>query len=308
MVSAARLRGAAGAVLLAACLVLSGCSLLSPASPTSSPGVATNPPGTPISGTLTPSGAGSPGSSPSASAQAGGSRTVLATLGLRMHASPAVSAKTVGTLEWGDTVTVIAYTASGGAWPGSTVPGAWYQVQAATITGWIVADPAYSAAGSLSSGGFSDKDIDGVLYPSNWTYADDPGEIVFQPQTGSDRPTLVIRVAAKLAALGSAGVSGYTSVSSNGFAVVCGYTGTEVQFEAPSGATPEAATDAGGGKVTRLADFVQFRATLSSNVAIDIEMNYSTAAEYSVFQNVLTSIRYPFPLCEAAPSSTSTPA
>ena len=306
MVSSARLRGAAGAGLLAGCLALAGCSL-SPASPTSSPGVATNPPGTPISGTVSPSASGSAGSSPSAPAQTSGARTVLATLGLRMHASPAVSAKAVGTLAWGDTVTVIAYDASGGAWPGSTAPGAWYQVQAATTTGWIVADPTYSAAGSLSSAGFSDKDVSGVLYPSNWTYADTAGEIVFQSQTGSDRPTLVIRVAANLAGLGAPGLSGYLPVSSNAFAVVCGYTGQEVQYAAPSTATPEAVTDGGGGRVTRLPEFVQFRATLSPSVAIDIEMNYSTGADHTVFENTLSSIRYPFPLCEAVPSSTATP-
>jgi hypothetical protein len=305
MPSRARLRAAGAAALLGAALATGGCSLLSPSSATPTPGVATNPPGTPISGTVT--GSAGAGASSSAAAQAGGVLTVLATLGLNMHSSPALSAKVVGTLAWGSTVTVVAYTANGGPWPHSTTPGAWYQVQGSSITGWIVADPDYTAAGNLSSINFPDKHIDGLLYPADWTYADDPGEVLLQPQTGSDRPSLAIRVAANLAGLGATGLPGYTPVSSDSKVVACGYTGTEVQYRAASGAVAQPTADAGGAQVTRLPDFVQFRATLSPSVAIDIEMNYATASDLTVFQDLLNSIRYPFPLCEAVPSATPTP-
>lgn len=291
-------RAGLAAVVASAGLLLCGCSLLS-SSPTPS-GVATNPPGTPNStGTEGTSPAG-PSGSPTAAGQSAGTRTVLATLGLNMHSSPSLSAHVVGTLGWGSTVTVKSYDANGGPWPHSTAR-AWYQVQGATLTGWIVADPTLSASGTLESINFGDKHIDGLLYPADWTYADLPGEILLQPQSGSDRPSIAIRVVAGLSALGPPGITGYTPVTSDSRTVVCGYTGTEVHYSAPSGASATPTTDAGGGQVTRLASFVQFRASLQSSppIAIDIEMNYSSSAQETVFANLLNSIRYPFPLCEA---------
>ena len=295
--------GAAAALLTS--LLVAGCSVLSSGTSPSG-GVATNPAATPVTGTLAP-GSGSAGASGSAPAQTGGVRTVLTVDGLNMHASPSLSAHVVGTLTWGVTVSVLGYDPTGGPWPSSTSPGAWYHVQGATVSGWIVAEPGYTAQGSLSSISFPDKHIDGALYPSSWTYADDAGELVFEPQEGTDVPTLVVREAASLPALGAAGLPGYTPVSSSSEVVVCGYTGTEVRYQAPSGATPQVVTDAGGAKVTRLSGFVQFRATLSPTVAIDIEMNYATSSDLSVYQNFLDSVRYPFQNCEASPGPSSTP-
>jgi len=296
-------------VAAAACAVaalIAGCSLGStPPSPSRS-GVATQPPGPGVTGTVT----GTPGPSGSAAPQTSGSRTVLTQEGLRIHTSPSLSTSVAGTAAWGVTLTVLAYDASGGPWPNSSAPAGWFKVQGATVSGWIVADPTYTASGTLNSIAFQDKQIDGVLFPADWTYADDPGEVVFQPQTGSVLPSLVIRMAASLSALGNAGLTGYNPVSSNSEVVACGYTGNLVLYQEAPGATPQATMDAGGASVTRLTDFAQFRATLSSSAAIDIEMNYSTPDEYAVFQNLLNSIRYPFPDCEAGvgtPSPTPTP-
>jgi hypothetical protein len=287
-------------VAVAAALTLSGCSLFSSGSPTPS-GVATQPPGSGQAGTLSPT------ATPSASGgvQTSGERTVLVQDGLRIHSADSLSASVLGTAAWGVTLTVLGYDASGGPWPDSSTPGGWYHVEGSTVTGWIVADPTYTAPGVLSSISFQDKQISGILFPIGWTYADDQGEIVFEPQTGTRLPTLVVRTAASLGALGATGLTGYNEVSSNSEVVACGYTGTLVQYAATPSATPEPTMDAGGAQVTRLADFAQFRATLSSSFAIDIEMNYSTSAEYTVFENVLNSIRYPFPDCEAGTGSPS---
>jgi hypothetical protein len=157
----------------------------------------------------------------------------------------------------------------------------------------------------FSSIAFQDKQIDDALFPIDWTYADDPGEVVFEPQTGSDVPTLVVRSAATLSALGTPGLTGYNEVSSNAETVVCGYTGTLVLYTAVTGATPEPTMDPGGASVTRLADFAQFRATLSSSFALDLEINYATADDYTVFENFLASLRFPFPDCEAGTGSAS---
>jgi hypothetical protein len=283
------------ALAAAAAATLTGCSLASPASPSAS-GVATNPPVAGSTGTVT----ATPGASGSAGPQTTGERTVLVQEGLRIHSSASLSAAVEGTAAWGVTVTVLGYNASGGPWPDSSAPGAWYQVEGSTVTGWVIADPTYTAPGVLNSIGFQDKQIDGALYPTDWTYSDSSGEVVFEPQTGTDLPTLVIREATTLSALGPAGLTGYPSVSSDSEVVACGYTGTLVKYAAGTGASPQPTTDPGGGSVTRLADFVQFRATLSPSYAIDIEMNYSTADDYTVFENLLDSILYPFPDCEAA--------
>jgi hypothetical protein len=282
------------ALAAAAAATLAGCSLASPASP-SPTGVATNPPVGGSTGTVT----ATPAASGSAGAQTSGERTVLVQDGLRIHSSASLSSAVEGTSAWGVTLTVLGYNASGGPWPDSSSPGGWYQVQGSTVTGWVIADPTYTASGLLSSVGFQDKQIDGVLYPTDWTYSDNSGEVIFEPQTGTDLPTLVIRDATTLSALGPAGLTGYPSVSSNSEVVSCGYTGTLVKYAAGSGTSPQPTTDPGGGNVTRLADFAQFRATLSPSYAIDIEMNYSTADDYAVFENLLDSIRYPFPDCEA---------
>jgi len=279
------------ALAASAAATLAACGGASP-SPT---GVATNPPVTGSTGTVT----ATPGASGSAGPQTSGERTVLVQDGLRIHSSASLSAAVEGTAAWGVTLTVVGYDASGGPWPDSSAPGGWYQVEGSTVTGWIIADPTYTASGVLNSIGFQDKQIDGALYPTDWTYSDDNGEVIFEPQTGTDLPSLVIREATTLSALGPAGLTGYASVSSNSEVVVCGYTGTLVKYAAGSGSAPEPTTDPGGGSVTRLADFVQFRATLSPSYALDIEMNYSTADEYAVFENLLSSIRYPFPDCEA---------
>jgi hypothetical protein len=286
------------ALAAAAAATLTGCSLGAPASP-SPTGVATNPPVAGGTEAVTPT----PGVSGSAGPQTSGERTVLVQDGLRIHSSASLSAAVEGTAAWGVTLTVIGYNASGGPWPDSSSPGGWYQVEGSTVTGWIIADPTYTASGVFNSIGFQDKQIDGALFPTDWSYADNPGEVIFEPQTGTDLPTLVIRTATTLSALGPAGLTGYPSVSSNSEVVVCGYTGTLVKYAAGSGVSPQPTTDPGGGSVTRLADFVQFRATLSPSYAIDIEMNYSTTDEYAVFENLLSSIRYPFPDCEAVTPS-----
>ena len=277
------------ALAAAAAAVLSGCSIFSSASPTPRPsGVATNPPGSGAATTTV--GSGAPAASGSATPQTSGERTVLAQLGLRMHVAPSLSAQVVGTLAWSDTVTVTGF---------NPAAGGWYHVQGASTTGWIVADPAYTASGGLSSISFQDKQIDGALYPATWTYSDSSGEVLFEPQSGSDVPTLVVRLAANFSALGATGLTGYTAVSSSASAVACGYTGNLVQYTQAAAAGPQPTTDPGGGNVTRLSDFVQFRATLSPSVAIDIEMNYASTDQYTVFQDFLDSIRYPFPRCEA---------
>lgn len=298
---AVRSRAIAALAAAAAAATLSGCSVLSSTASSNGTGVATQPPGAGISGTVT----ATPAASGSAAPQTSGERTVLVQDGLRIHSSASLTASVEGTAAWGVTLTVLSYKSNGGPWPGSSAPGGWYDVQGATVSGWVIADPTYTASGVLSAVGFQDKEIDGILFPTGWTYADDPGEVLFRPQSGSDLATLAVRSAASLSALGAAGLTGYSPVSSNSEVVACGYTGTLVQYAASPAPSPQAAADAGGATVTRLADFAQYRVTLSSSFTLDIEINYSAAADYTIFENLLNSIRFPFPECEAGTGSAS---
>ncbi len=271
---------------LAACL--GGCALGKPT------GVVTNPPGTPIPTTATPTavvGTSAP--------QTSGDRTVLAQDGLNIHSGPSLSDTVVGTASWGVSLSVTGYNAAGGGL---------YSVQGATTPGWISADPTLSATGDLDATAFQDKDVDGVLYPQGWTFVDNPGEVLFMPESGTDLPTLVIRTGTSLAALGTSGLPGYSLVSRDDEVVACGYTGILAEYTAPPAATPEPTLDAGGGTVHLLPYFAQFRAEVTASFWLDIEINYATPEQLTIFDNAYNSIRVPFPACELpAPSSSPSP-
>lgn len=263
---------------------LGGCAL-----PGHRTGVVTNPPGTAIPGTATPAPA-----SGTAAPQTNGQRTVLAQDGLRIHSGASLSDTVLGTAGWGVSLTVTGYNAAGGGF---------YDVQGATVSGWISADPTLSAGGNLDGVAFQDKSIDGVLYPQGWSFTDDPGEIVFTPASGTDPPTLVIRTGTSLAALGASGVSGYTEVTTDDQVVACGYTGALTEYSAASAATAEPTTDAGGGGVHLLADFAQLRVEVTSSFWLDIEMNYSTPDQLAIISNAYSSIKFPYPACELPAAS-----
>jgi hypothetical protein len=287
------MRRPAAAVLATAAvaaLVTGACSV-----PGYRNGVVTNPPATATPRGTTPataSGTGAP--------QTSGERTVLAQDGLRIHSGPSLSDSVLGTVSWGVSLAVTGYTAAGGGF---------YGVQGATVSGWITADPTLSASGNLDGVAFSDKSIAGVLYPQGWTFADDPGEIVLTPESGVDLPTLVIKTGTSVAALGALGIPGYAVVSRDDQVVACGYTGAVTEYAAPSGTTPEPTTDPGGGAVDRLPFFVQFRVEVTSQFWLDIEMNYSTEDQLTVFDNAYNSIEFPYPECQqpasASPSAAS---
>ncbi|MGD0833016.1 MAG: SH3 domain-containing protein [Candidatus Dormibacteria bacterium] len=283
-------RPAATAAVMAALATLTvclgGCALGKPT------GVVTNPPGTAIPATATPTTA--PGTP---APQTSGERTVLAQEGLRIHSGPSLSDTVLGTASWGVALAVTGYNAVGGGF---------YSVQGATVTGWITADPTLSASGNLNAIALQDKDISGVLYPEGWTFADDPGEVVFTPEGGSDLPTLVIRTGTSQAALGTPGLPGYSQVSEDDQVVACGYTGSLTEYEAPPAATAEPTVDAGGGAVHLLPHFAQYQVEVTSSFWLDIEMNYATDDQLAVFDNAYNSIRFPFPQCEQ-PAPTATP-
>ena len=271
-------RRAAGAVLCTSVLALAACGATSGAP---SPSAATS--------SAAPNG-------PSATPQlAGSTRTVLSQLGLNMHSDASRSASVVGVLGQGAQVTVLDYKPSDGGW---------FKVQGQTVTGWIVADPTLTAAGALTSYSSSDRGFS-ALYPSSWTFAEEPGDTLFRPQQ-TGQQTIVVRVAVSVAALGQPVPPGYASTYSNQ-EIVCGYTGQLVEYGLSSGASAPASPNVAGSSAKWLSHYAQIRLSFDSMHAMELAINYESQSDLQTFADFYNSISFPYPLCQAPQSPAPVP-
>jgi hypothetical protein len=243
------------------------------------------------SGTATPlplsgSGNAAPTGSASASAASSGVRTVLSPLGLNLHASASLTAQRIGSAAQGTNLTVKSYTSSGGGW---------YEVEGATLTGWIVADPTLSAPGFFQSYSSSTAEF-GALYPQNWTFAEETGDVLFRPQSGQG--SIVVTAAASLAALGSEQPSGYSSKSTSS-EEVCGVTGNlnTYSYNGSGSQTPLVGTAA------LLANRQVITLQLDGTHFLRIAYNYTGSADQA-FADFYNSMTFPFPQCEQTTTPT----
>ena len=215
-------------------------------------------------------------------------RTVLSSLGINFHTSPSLTAPhpAGGAAAWSTILTVLGHDPSPPA-------GGWYQVKGQTATGWIVADPTLTAPGSFTSYASQAKGFS-VLYPLNsWTFIEETNDVVFHPQSGTE--TIVVRSGASLAALGGAGLNGYTQASDTS-EVVCGVTSDLITY---TGSAPAAASAAvSPAAVTQLSKFAQIRLKLDATHYLDLEHNYDTSDESINFDNFYNSLTFPFPQCQ----------
>ncbi|HEY4869258.1 MAG TPA: SH3 domain-containing protein [Candidatus Dormibacteraeota bacterium] len=235
-------------------------------------------------------------STPGASATprlVGSMRTVMTQLGLNMHADAARSTAVVGVLGQGAQVAVLDYHAADGGW---------FKVQGQTVTGWIVADPTLTAAGTFTSYASNGRGFS-VLYPDNWTFAEEPNDTLFRPQAQGAQ-TIVVRTAAGLAALGPESPSGYTTSFSNQ-EIVCGYTGQLLEYQRQSGAASP--SPVAGSAATRLAFYADIRLRFDATHAIELAMNYNAKSDLQVFADFYNSISFPYPLCQAPASPAPAP-
>jgi Bacterial SH3 domain len=231
-------------------------------------------------------GTASPGSSPSPSGATSKVRTVLSPLGLNLHASASVTAQRVGSASQGTTLTVKSY---------SSASGGWYEVQGATTTGWIVADPTLSAPGyfqaySSSSAGFA------ALYPQNWTFAEETSDVLFRPQSGQE--SIVVTSGSSSAALGPEQLSGYAAKSATS-EVVCGVTAnlTTYAFGGTSSPTPAS------GSAALLANREVITLKLDGTHYLRLAYNYSGKPD-EYFADFYNSVTFPFPQCEQTTTPT----
>ena len=240
-------------------------------------GVATNPPGQGVTGTSGATG------SPSSGA---GVRTVLSPLGLNIHSDPQLSSPHLGTAAQGAVLNVLDHTDQNGGW---------YRVQGQTVTGWITADPTLTAAGQFQSFSSSDAGFS-VLYPQDWTFAQEPADTLFHPISGPQ--SLVVRSGESVAAFATGG-PGYAGAGQQ-TVVVCGVTADLDLYKRSAGASASAVP----GTAAPLALLAQVRLRLDATHALALDYNYSAAADLAVFSDVYNSMTFPFPQCQApAPSA-----
>ena len=251
------------ALPLGCALWLCGCSL---------PGVARE--------TATPSATPATASPSPAAPSVSSVRTVLAQLGLNIHARPSATSPVLGVAAQGTTLTVLQQQSGGG----------WFEVQGQTVTGWIVSDPALTAPGLFTA--FNSQQLAfSALYPQSWTFAVAGTSVLFRPQQGAQ--TILVRTATSASAFGGA-PPGYLSSFSQQ-EIVCGYTGTLVEYELAGGsATPSPPVPG----VTSLPLMADIGLTFDATHAMDLSFEYSAQSDLSVFQDFYNSLVVPYPLCE----------
>jgi hypothetical protein len=222
----------------------------------------------------------------------GTTRTVLSPLGLRIHSAPVLDSKNVlGGFSQGRTFSVLEYQSGGGGW---------FRVQGQTLTGWVVADPSLSAAGTFNR--FSEANGVTALYPQTWGFQQESFGSLFVPQQGTTE-SAVLDMATSLKSFGAAGLPGYTQSSSTPV-LVCGYTGTVsyyVKQTTYSGPTPAPLP------VARQPFYAEVRFRIDSTHAILIGFNFQNSTQIDVFSDLYNSVAFPFPLCEKTPPPTASP-
>jgi hypothetical protein len=223
-----------------------------------------------------PSGTSSSSSSPT-SGIATQMRTVLSTLGLNIRDQDSPDGKVIGVLAQGAVVTVLAH---------SDKNGGWFRVQGQTVTGWMTDNPDLSSAHRFNVF-HSDQRGFSALYRDNWTFAEQPTQVVFRPQSGPQSITLAI--AASLDAFGQPGRQGY-SVASADTILVYGVTGLLRLYDhTASAASPSP------GDLPLLDHLAEYRATIDARRAIRIQFNYQSKEDLDVLRDFYNSVVFPAP-------------
>ena len=228
----------------------------------------------------------------------GSQRTVLTQLGLNIHSDASLTAPVVGTAAQGATLTVQDYQAGNSGW---------YKVQGASTTGWISADPTLTAAGIFNPYSSAERGFS-ALIANNWTFSEEPADVVFRPQQGQQ--SIVVRSGASSAAMGQEAPPGYVQ-STTEQEVVCGYTGQLDYYIGGTGAQPAPASPSPGASPTpsaqHLALYAAIRLRFDATHTMEIAFNYASKDQLPIFQDFYNSISFPFPQCQApAPAASPT--
>ena len=202
--------------------------------------------------------------------------TVLSPIGLHVRTGPSRSAKVIGSAGQGAVLQLLAYTSQHGGW---------YKVLGTTLTGWISADPAYSARGQFSS--FRSPAF-GVLYPQGWTQAGRPRTgVTFRSPSPTEK--VIIQTAPSLAKLPAAAQGAGVSQSSSRIFVACGVTGYFVTYTT---STPR----------RYLAGIALL---LDAHHALGLRATYTSPSQLRTVLDFVNSLSFPFAGCSGgAPTTT----
>jgi hypothetical protein len=183
----------------------------------------------------------------------------------------------IGSAVQGAVLQVLAHTTQGGGW---------YEVQGATITGWISANSGFSQPGRFAS---YDSTSFSVLYPSGWTSAGSPRSgVTFAPLSKADK--IVVATAPSFAKLPSVKQGAGVSQIGSRQVVACGVTGYLFSY----------ATSHPG---HYLADL---DLSLAAHHVLGIKATLTSTSELRTVLDFVNSVSFPFPECMGAPPTTTT--
>ena len=202
---------------------------------------------------------------------------MLSPIGLNIRAGPSKSAKVIGTAAQGTVLQLLAHTPQAGGW---------YKIHGATLTGWISANPSFSAAGrfgSYTSSAFN------VLFPAGWVAAGTPRSgVTFKPPSTPEK--VVVTAAPSVAVLPSVSQGAGVSENNSQQVVACGVTAYLYSFTT---STP--------GKY--LADV---KLSLDAHHALGLMATLTSLSQMATVLDFVNSVSFPLPVCVGRPPTTTT--
>jgi len=207
-----------------------------------------------------------------------GQLTVLSPIGLNVRAGPSKHAAVVGSAAQGAVLELLGHTKGNGGW---------YKVEGVTVTGWVTANPDYTARGSFSaysSGPF------GVYYPATWSATGTPatGVRFANPAAkGTEHVVITVGNPTKLPSVKQGrGVSESTAEQ----VVACGVT-TELFVYTTASAHRYLASA---------------RVPLAAHRAIGLEATLTAKSQVATVLDFVNSLTFPLVVCVGAPPTPHT--
>ena len=214
----------------------------------------------------------------------GSTRTVLSPLGLRVHSAPAlVSGNVIGGFSQGRSFSVLAYQSGGGGW---------FHVQGRTLAGWVVADPALTAAGTFNT--YSEADGCHRAVPADVGLP--AGDLWNAVRTAAgDHDSAVLETAEQPQVLRCSGAAGIPGDERDADRRLRLHRHARLLHEGDVVHGCDAGTAAGPATAALCRDAPRS----DSTHAMLIGFNYQNSSQLDVFSALYNSIAFPFPLCEA---------
>jgi uncharacterized protein YgiM (DUF1202 family) len=200
--------------------------------------------------------------------------TVLSPIGLNVRAGPSRSAKVIGTAAQGVVLQLLAHT---------NQDGGWYKVRGATVTGWISADPGYSAPGHF---GYYASSAFSVLFPAGWTTSGKPKTgVVFRPHAPPEE--VVVTTATSVNDLPTVSQGAGLSEHSSQQVDACGVTADLYSYSTSS---PDKF-------------YADIALAIGSGHALGLKATLTSLSQMRTVLDFVNSISFPLPICVGKPAA-----